>query len=236
MHAYPHCCTGQFTLLYRPIHAAVQANSLCCTGHFTLLYRPISHCCTGQFTLLYRPIHAAVQANARCCTGQFHTAVHANSHCCTDQFTLLYRPIHTAVQANSLCCTGQFACAVQANLHGVLPVKRGTFMSLQRNALHWTNRLKQGFAVCHSLNMVTKTVVAGLDVERALFKAVEARFLVHGHRAHALHCCMCHCGTLGCSLSKMLTNLVLWHTTFTCASKPGCLMSHIWHHTPDCKA
>ena len=24
--------------------------------------------------------------------------------------------------------------------------------------------------------------------------------------------------------------------TFTCASKPGCLMSHIWLHTPDCKA
>ena len=43
-------------------------------------------------------------------------------------------------------------------------------------------------------------------------------------------------GTLGSSLSKMLTNLVLWHTTFTCASKPGCLMSHIWLHTPDCKA
>ena len=30
--------------------------------------------------------------------------------------------------------------------------------------------------------------------------------------------------SLGSSLSKMLTNLVLWHTTFTCASKPGCLI------------
>ena len=155
-----------------PIHTAVQANVF-------MLYRPISHCCTGQN-------HTAVQANSSCCTGQNHTAVQANSHCCTGQFTLLYKP-------SCLCCTRQVVCAVQAHLHGVLPVKRGTFMSLQRNALHWTNRLKQGFAVCHSLNMVTKTVVAGLDVERALFKAVEARFLVHGHRAHALHCCMCHC-------------------------------------------
>jgi len=25
------------------------------------------------------------------------------------------------------------------------------------------------------------------------------------------------------------------HTTYTCAFKPGCLMSHNWLHTPDCK-
>jgi hypothetical protein len=29
--------------------------------------------------------------------------------------------------------------------------------------------------------------------------------------------------------------LVLLHTTYTCASKPGCLMTHNWLHTPDCK-
>jgi len=29
--------------------------------------------------------------------------------------------------------------------------------------------------------------------------------------------------------------LVLLHTTYTCAFKPGCLMSHNWLHTPDCK-
>jgi len=27
----------------------------------------------------------------------------------------------------------------------------------------------------------------------------------------------------------------LLHTTYTCAFKPGCLMSHNWLHTPDCK-
>ena len=29
--------------------------------------------------------------------------------------------------------------------------------------------------------------------------------------------------------------LVFLHTTYTCAFKPGCLMSHNWLHTPDCK-
>jgi len=31
------------------------------------------------------------------------------------------------------------------------------------------------------------------------------------------------------------TSLVLLHTTYTCAFQPGCLMSHNWLHTPDCK-
>lgn len=59
-----------------------------------------------------------------------------------------------------------------------MPVHQGSFASLQHNALRWSNRLKQAFAVCHSLNMLGKGSVAGLDVERVLFKAVEARFLV----------------------------------------------------------
>ena len=36
-------------------------------------------------------------------------------------------------------------------------------------------------------------------------------------------------------LNRTPTSLVLSHTTLTCASKPGCLMSHDWLHTPDCK-
>jgi hypothetical protein len=35
--------------------------------------------------------------------------------------------------------------------------------------------------------------------------------------------------------SRSPTSLVLLHTTYTCAFKPGCLMSHNWLHTPDCK-
>lgn len=68
--------------------------------------------------------------------------------------------------------------ALQANLHGVLPVRKATFGSLQQSGLQWGNRLKQMFAACHSLNMVTRSAVAGADMERSLFKAVEASFLV----------------------------------------------------------
>jgi len=42
-------------------------------------------------------------------------------------------------------------------------------------------------------------------------------------------------GTLGSFSSRIPISLVLLHTTYTCASKPGCLMSHNWLHTPDCK-
>jgi len=59
-----------------------------------------------------------------------------------------------------------------------MPVEKGSFHSLQQNALRWSNVLKQACATCNSLNMVSKTAVAGVDVERTLFKLVEARFLV----------------------------------------------------------
>jgi len=42
-------------------------------------------------------------------------------------------------------------------------------------------------------------------------------------------------GTLGSFLNRTPTTLVLLHTTYTCAFKPGCLMSHHWLHTPDYK-
>ena len=70
---------------------------------------------------------------------------------------------------------------LQTKLHGVLPVHQVAFAPLQQSAVQWTNRLKQSFAVCHNLNMVNKYTVAGTDMERSLFKAVEARFLVRGH-------------------------------------------------------
>ena len=42
-------------------------------------------------------------------------------------------------------------------------------------------------------------------------------------------------GTLGSFSNRTPTSLFLLHTTLTCAFKPGCLMSHDWLHTPDCK-
>jgi len=67
---------------------------------------------------------------------------------------------------------------LQAELRGILPVQDCAFMPLQQSAQRWSSKLKQACAVCNSLNMVNKYTVAGIDMERALFQAVEARFLV----------------------------------------------------------
>lgn len=67
---------------------------------------------------------------------------------------------------------------LQAELHGILPVNYGCFGSLQHSAVHWSDTLKQAAAVCHNLSMVNKSTVAGADLDRTLFKTVEAHFLV----------------------------------------------------------
>ena len=67
---------------------------------------------------------------------------------------------------------------MQTELAGVLPVHKGEFQAIQQSALRWSNRLKQAVAVCNSLTMVNKNTVVGMDMERRMFKAVEARFLV----------------------------------------------------------
>ena len=67
---------------------------------------------------------------------------------------------------------------MQTELAGVLPVHKGEFQPIQQSALRWSNRLKQAVAICNSLTMVNKNTVGGVDMERSMFKAVEARFLV----------------------------------------------------------
>lgn len=67
---------------------------------------------------------------------------------------------------------------VQVELHGIMPVSDGQFEGLQQNGVRWSNRLRQAAAVCHSLTMVNKTVLAGEPMERSMFKLVEAQFLV----------------------------------------------------------
>ena len=59
----------------------------------------------------------------------------------------------------------------------MLPVRDGGFEAIQQNAMRWSNRLRYALAVCNGLTYINKTVV-GVDVEKAMFKAVEARFLV----------------------------------------------------------
>ena len=66
----------------------------------------------------------------------------------------------------------------QAELHGVIPASQGRFEGLQHTGLRWSNRLRQAAAVCNSLTMITKSVIVGEDMEKVLFKNVEARFLV----------------------------------------------------------
>ena len=60
----------------------------------------------------------------------------------------------------------------------MIPANKGDFEGLQQNALRWSNRLKQAAAVCHSLTRVNKTMAVGDELERGLFKLVEAQFLV----------------------------------------------------------
>ncbi len=67
---------------------------------------------------------------------------------------------------------------MQAKLHGMLPVSNGVFEPLQSSAIRWSNKLRQAAAVCNGLTMINKSTIAGDEVERSLFKAVEARFLV----------------------------------------------------------
>ena len=67
--------------------------------------------------------------------------------------------------------------AVQAK-HGMLPVHRSAFTAIQQSAVQWSIRLKQAVATCNGLTMIDKSLVAGHDLERALFRMMEARFLV----------------------------------------------------------
>lgn len=60
----------------------------------------------------------------------------------------------------------------------MLPSEEGKFTTLQRDALHWPNRLKQCAAICNSLNCIGKQQVVGDQADFTAFRACEARFLV----------------------------------------------------------
>ena len=67
---------------------------------------------------------------------------------------------------------------LQANLHGMVEVHRGNFKPLQSNAAYWSSHLKQAVAVCNGLTWVSKTMIVGDDLDRKLFKMIEAHFAV----------------------------------------------------------
>ena len=109
---------------------------------------------------------------------------------------------------------------LQAELHGIVPVADGQFQVLQQTAVNWSNRLKQALASCHGLTVVNRTTVVGDEVERSLFKAVEARYRV---RDDMLLCCVC-CAVLCCavlSCSAMLSCLAV----LCCVSTVPCIVT-----------
>ena len=60
----------------------------------------------------------------------------------------------------------------------MLPVVSGQFASLQTGAINWSNKLRQAVAVCNALTPLGRGKVVGDPAEQALFKKVEAQFLV----------------------------------------------------------
>ena len=78
----------------------------------------------------------------------------------------------------------------------MMPANAGRFEGLQQTALRWSNRLRQAAAVCHGLMLVNKTLLVGDDLERDLFRLVEARFVVrHFWALHPLPLCVLYCVT-----------------------------------------
>ena len=94
----------------------------------------------------------------------------------------------------------------------MLPVSNGAFEPLQRSPLNWSNRLRQASAVCNGLTMINKSTIAGDTLERSLFRAVEASFLVQLHFGHAMSFCYVAilCGLLMCIAYKVCIPCICW--------------------------
>ena len=61
----------------------------------------------------------------------------------------------------------------------MIPVHRGQFQLLQPSAWSWSRHLKQCVAVCNGIVLVKNTLLGGSSLEKSLFTAVGARFLVN---------------------------------------------------------
>ncbi len=89
-----------------------------------------------------------------------------------------------------------------------------------------SNPANSDAAVCHETECLVLTIPIGLQG----CGMIDADF---GRKS-----CMVqtiNIGTLGSFLNRTPTSLLLLRTTYTCAFKSGCLMSHNWLHTPNCK-
>ena len=63
----------------------------------------------------------------------------------------------------------------------MVEIHRGEFKPLQCNAAYWSSHLKQAVAICNGLTWVSKNMLVGDDLDRKLFKMVEAHFAVRNY-------------------------------------------------------
>ena len=70
------------------------------------------------------------------------------------------------------------ALVMQEGFFGMLPVSKAKFGSLQKFGMGWSRKLKFAGATCNGLVMKGKTSVVGDALEKQLFRAVEAQYVV----------------------------------------------------------
>ena len=68
---------------------------------------------------------------------------------------------------------------MQEGYFGVLPVGKGQIGTLQKFGMGWSRNLKFVGAACNGLVMKGKNFVIGDALEKQLFQAVEAQYVVH---------------------------------------------------------
>lgn len=67
---------------------------------------------------------------------------------------------------------------MQEGFFGMLPVSKAKFGTLQKFGMGWSRNLKFAGATCNGLVMKGKTSVIGDALEKQLFRAVEAQYVV----------------------------------------------------------
>ena len=126
-------------------------------------------------------------------------AAAAQASCVLMRSTAFGLTLSCIVQSLLSKTAAMLTLSLQVGLHGVVPVTRGCFEPLQENAIMWSNRLKQAFAVCNGLTMFNKNTVVGDDLGHCLFKLVEARFKASEPTLQSAACSV----QSRCSLNKL---------------------------------
>ncbi len=67
---------------------------------------------------------------------------------------------------------------LQEGFFGMLPVSKANFGTMQKFGMGWSRNLKYAGATCNGLVMKGKNSVIGDALEKQLFRAVEAQYVV----------------------------------------------------------